>query len=101
MGRVELRIAAQFYPGFEKTEVQLAESCTLYRLLEQWSAEHAPGLMEQLFNPDTLVLREGVLILINGKAVQQEDAHSSLSWRYRPYCPLLSGLCAPKIMPYL
>lgn len=77
MGRVELRIAAQFYPGFEKTEVQLAESCILYRLLEQWSAEHAPGLMEQLFNPDTLVLREGVLILINGKAVQQEDAHKS------------------------
>lgn len=78
MGRVELNIATQFYPGFEKTEVHLTKSCTLYHFLEQWSAEHTPGLIEQLFHPDTRGLREGILILINGKAVRQEVAHKSL-----------------------
>lgn len=78
MDKVELNIAPHLCPGFEKMHVKLVGSCSIYNFMEKWSSENAPGFTDQIFIPGTRRLREGILILINGKAVQQPFAHESL-----------------------
>ncbi len=78
MGTVELNIASLLAPGFGKKQIELTESCTMFKFLEQWSNRYDPGLINRIFDPDTHRLREGILIMINGKAVQHPVAHNFL-----------------------